>query len=95
MTREEFTALATRPLGATPTEQARNYAAIEFVYTYHLAIKDKKQIAALWDAGGLPVIRAMESSATRAQSIEKHMEQIRAELRKAQEELDAIAQGRN
>lgn len=95
MTKEEFTARATRPLGETPTEQAENYKAIEFVYTYHPAIKDKQQIAALWDAGGMAVIRALGRGADRAKNIEDRMDSLRAELRKAQDELEALAQGRN
>ena len=60
------------------------YKEVEYVYTWHPAITDvegKDQIAAIFNAGGMMVIRSMKEAAAMAETIE---EEMRAELRKVE-----------
>lgn len=78
MMKEEFETRIGREISET------EYKEIEYVYAWHPAIKDvegKDQIAAIFNAGGMMVIRAMKEAAAMAENVE---EELRAELRKVE-----------
>lgn len=78
MTKEEFESRIGREVSAS------EYAEIEYVYTWHPAIKDvegKDQIVAIFNAGGMMVIRTMKEAAIMAENVE---EELRTELRKVE-----------
>lgn len=78
MTKDEFESRIGREVSAS------EYAEIEYVYAWHPAIKNvegKDQIAAIFNAGGMMVIRSMKEAAAMAETVE---EELRAELRKVE-----------
>lgn len=78
MTKDEFESRIGREVSVG------DYKEIEYVYTWHPAIKDvegKDQIAAIFNAGGMMVIRSMKEAAVMAEAVE---EELRSELRKVE-----------
>lgn len=78
MNKDEFESRIGREVSAS------EYAEIEYVYTWHPAIRNvegKDQIAAIFNAGGMMVIRSMKEAATMAETVE---EELRAEMRKVE-----------
>lgn len=78
MTKDEFESRIGREVSASEYEE------IEYVYTWHPAIKNvegKDQIAAIFNVGGMMVIRSMKEAAAMAETVE---EELRAELRKVE-----------
>lgn len=63
----------------------KDYEVIDRVYTFHPAISEtegKKQIADIYNAGGMTVIRDMLEAADIMNSLEKELEEARAALEK-------------
>lgn len=63
----------------------KDYEVIDRVYTFHPAISEtegKKQIADIYNAGGMTVIRGMLEAADIMNSLEKELEEARAALEK-------------
>ena len=78
MTKDEFESRIGREVSASEYEE------IEYVYAWHPAIKNvegKDQIAAIFNAGGMMVIRSMKEAAALAETVE---EEMRAEMRKVE-----------
>ena len=78
MTKDEFESRIGREVPESEYEE------IEYVYTWHPAIKNvegKDQIAAIFNAGGMMVIRSMKEAAAMAETVE---EELRAELGKVE-----------
>lgn len=96
MTREEFEReLSEYAPDNQRTFSAQEYVKIEFVYTYHPAISNldgKRQIAVIWQEGGISVIQDMEKRARAAQLIEHKIARCRTELDKAIKEYERLKQ---
>lgn len=63
----------------------KDYEVIDRVYTFHPAISEtegKKQIADIYNAGGMAVIRGMLEAADIMNNLEKELEEARAALEK-------------
>ena len=94
MTKEEFD----RELNEYAPDNRRLYSAqeyvkIEFVYNYHPAISEvggKRQIAIIWQEGGISVINDMEKRARAAQIIELKIARCRTELNHATKEYERL-----
>lgn len=90
MNKEEFE----QRIGGSVSD--RDYAVIDKVYTWHPAIDDvtgKEQIATLYKAGGMLVIRNMEEMADTLISLEKEEMKIRALLDKIHERKERVESG--
>lgn len=78
MTKDEFESRIGKEVSAS------EYAEIEYVYTWHPAVNNvggKDQIAAIFNAGGMMIIRSMKEAAAMAETVE---EELRTELRKVE-----------
>ncbi len=78
MTKSEFESRVGREVSVG------DYKDIEYVYTWHPGIKNvegKDQIAAIFNAGGMMVIRGMMEAAVMAEAVE---EELKVELRKVE-----------
>lgn len=71
----------------------KDYADIEYVYTYHPAISEvggKQQIVIIFQEGGMSVIKDMKCRAEKAEALERKIEQARIELNKLIKEYDQL-----
>lgn len=80
MLKQEFENL----IGAEVNQQA--YDLIEFVYTWHPAIKDKRHCASLYKVGGLWVFRDMEARASDAKALEDKLNDLDMQIAKLEEQ---------
>lgn len=90
MTKEEFEKLA--GVQVTPED----YKDIEFVYTWHPSISEtdgKRQIATLWNIGGLRLILDMKESAMHAKAIDDQIREVKEELVSLERELTLLKEG--
>lgn len=70
-----------------------DYALIEYVYTYHPTISNvggKKQIAVIFQEGGMSVIRDMKRRAQGTEVLEKKIASARLELDKLIKEYEQL-----
>lgn len=70
-----------------------DYALIEYVYTYHPTISNvggKKQIAVIFQEGGISVIKDMKRRAQGAEELERKIASTRLELDKLIEEYEKL-----
>lgn len=68
----------------------RDYELIETVYTFHPVIKDsggKDQIAQIYLAGGMPVMRDMYPTAVKAKDKDERIRALKAQIAEAEEEF--------
>lgn len=91
MLKEEFLNLIKSP---EPTESA--WELIQTVYTFHPSISDvggKKQIAALWDIGGIRLIADMLKTAERVRDILEKIAVLKGEIARYEEDWQNIREG--
>lgn len=70
-----------------------DYASIEFVYTFHPAISQvggKKQIAVIFQEGGMSVIKDMKQRAHEAEELERKITSARLELDKLKKQYEEL-----
>lgn len=90
MTKDEFEQIAK----ANVSDEA--YADIEYVYTWHPAIGDvggKEQIAAIFNAGGMALIRAMKEVASLAAVVERELKEANRKVDELNERLGYLKNG--
>ena len=91
MTKEEFEKLA--GVQVTPED----YKDIEFVYTWHPSISEtdgKRQIATLWNIGGLRLIWDMKDTARIAMNLEKEIDDAKSKLISLKIRMDVLRRAR-
>lgn len=91
MNREEF---ESRITASKPTEE--EFKIIEFVYNYHPSISDvdgKKQIADLYSAFGMRLIRDMLPTAKKAEALENEIRIAIARLKDLSEKYEDLKSG--
>ena len=87
MTTEEFTAnLELKDVQLTDNE----WNIIQTVYNYHPAIKTKKDIAALYQIGGMTIIEDMLPRAKAIEEAEKKVSEARRAYEEAKEYLESL-----
>ncbi len=93
MMREEFEGIIIDKFGGEIGITSEDYAEIEFVYTWHPAIETKNQIADIFLAGGMCVIRDMMETAKMAKDIEDEGVRLRANMNRLNERMKRLEQG--
>lgn len=91
MLREEFEHLITTK---KPTDD--EWELVTTIYTFHPSISEvvgKKQIAKLWDIGGVRLMADMVKTAERVRSIEEHIAEHRAFIADYERQLQDIKEG--
>lgn len=68
-----------------------SYEAIEMVYTYHPAIKDKKHIAKLYNEFGMTVIYDMLPRAQRIASREAEIQKLNNQVATLKQEIESLS----
>lgn len=90
MTKQEFEKLAR----STVTNE--EYKIIEKVYTWHPAIRNtdgKNQIATIFLAGGMAVMKNMQETAEYMIRLDKEMAALKAQMEKVKNRMEAVASG--
>lgn len=90
MTKQEFEKLAR----STVTNE--EYKIIEKVYTWHPAIQNtdgKNQIATIFLAGGMAVMKNMQETAEYMIRLDKEMAALKAQTEKVKNRMEAVASG--
>lgn len=87
MNKQEFESI----LGRTVSET--NYKMIEYVYTWHPAIDDKDEIAAIYNAGGIAVIKNMQETARLAENLHEEKVELQRKINKLREREELLESG--
>ena len=74
----------------------QNYEIIETVYTWHPAINEvggKDQIAALYETGGMPLIKSMLEAANIMMDLDKERRQAMRRMEEIRRRIETVASG--
>lgn len=90
MNKQEFEEKLGRPVSGV------DYEIIEYVYQWHPAIRavgGKDQIVAIYNAGGMTVIRSMQETARIAMNLDKEKRELRQRMDKLEEREKWVMSG--